>query len=182
MDEAAQGIVEEVLREAESVKRELLSVKSTKKSGDYKGTWIIRGWEASLKRAKELARKAEKSIFIVGKDPLTEREIEDLLSSLCQTKGYINVYLVADEDYSGIRRRYPEVNYQITPRSFKADPTRFVTLFVIFDEKQALFVNACYKEGRLEKDKVYTTWEKNTEVIEILMEGNNLRLKEWGLG
>ena len=71
------------------------------------------------------------------------------------------------------------MNFQAALSSFKPDPTRFVSLFIIFDESQALIINAYYREGHLEKSKVYTTWERDPELIEILMEGSNLKLKEW---
>jgi DNA-binding MarR family transcriptional regulator len=182
VEEASQGVVSTVLREAQIVKRGLMAVKDTRRGNESRGTWIIRGWDATLKKAGDLARKAKKSVFIVGKDPLGEEDVEDILKSLSSTAGYINLYLVAEEEYTRLRRQYPGVNYQITLRNSKADPTRFLTLFIIFDEREALFVNACYRKGKLEKEKVYATWEKNPEVINILMIGNNLKFKAWSPG
>lgn len=179
--EAAGVIISEIQAEAEKVRKGLLAVKGSKQPSYSVGTWIMKGWDIALKKARELARKAKRCVYVVGKDPIDEKELEDLLKSLSASSGYINLYLIADQDYGRLKRSFPEVNYQITLRNFKADPTRFVSLFIIFDEREALFINACYRKGILEKDKVYATWEKNQDVIDILIEGNNLKLKGWSL-
>lgn len=181
-EEAAQRVVKRVHGGARTVKRELGEIVGIGRGREERGTWIIKGWDDTLRKISELAGKAERCVFIIGKEPLEERELEELLKSLSRAKGYLNLYLVADKDYKTLRELYPEANYQITLTNFKADPTRFLTLFIIFDEREALFINAYYREGRLEKGKVYTTWEKDPELIDILTEGNNLKLKEWTAG
>ena len=95
------------------------------------------------------------------------------------SEGHVNTCLTLNSDPQELSQQCPEVNFQAALSSFKPSPTRFVSPFIIFDESQALFINAYYREGYLEKSKVYTTWERDPELIEILMEGGNLKLKEW---
>jgi sugar-specific transcriptional regulator TrmB len=181
-EEAAQEMVKKVHDGARTVKRELREIAVSEEDRKRGGTWIIKGWRDTLRKVRELAGKTERCVFIVGKEPIEEKELDELLKSLSRTKGYLNLYLVADSNYKRLRELYPEVNYQITLSKFKADPTRFLTLFIIFDEREALFINAYYREGRLAREKVYTTWERDPGLIDILMEGNNLKLKEWAAG
>lgn len=175
--EAVEEEIKTVNKAAEKVIADLSVVEEVE--AEKAGTWIIRGWGNTIKKARELAKKASKSIYIVGREILGEEELEEIIRALLVSKGYINAYLTSTSRLPEMRRKYKEVNYQLTLSGFKPDPTRFITLFIIFDEFHALFINAYYREGRFEKGKVYATWERDPELIEILMVGNNLRLMEW---
>jgi DNA-binding MarR family transcriptional regulator len=179
INEAVEKRIRDMQAAAETVIADLRALEVRDERGRKGGTWIIRGWDNTLRKAKELAKNAFKSIYLVGKEPVSEDELKELLKALSASKGYINTYLPVNSDPLDLGQQYPEVNFQTPLSSFKPDPTRFITLFIIFDESQALFINAYYREGRLEKGKVYTTWERDPELIEILMEGSNLKLKDW---
>jgi len=178
-EHAASKLISEINTATENLIKIFQSIPIYKKNKHENGLWIFRGWKNTLNKINEISKISKRSIYVVIKEYINYSELKEILDIISKSDAFSNVYLTTDLDLSNLFDAYPTINFQINKSKFRRDSTRFVLIIIIFDEKQAILINAYYRNEIMEKDKVYATWERDPNLIEILLEGNGLKLKDW---
>lgn len=152
--------------------------------------WTVRGQENVVRKIKEMGARTKLEVFSKVTGPIDDNTFNEIFTTIppaisltVQIMGPPIIGIDRNlEKRIIIHRPYFEGKCRMLPMEYpdatakeeflkKVHGSRFISIHLLFDEKEALLINIPYRDNIVIKEKVWANWIIDSDYIDIIKTG-----------